>query len=60
MENAIPMHVLDGLEQFVHVVLDALLGHVVAATFDSVVEVHVHELEDESEATSRLVEEHLE
>ena len=46
MEDSIPMHVLDGLEQLVHVELDAGLGQVRCSSFYGFIEVHLHELKD--------------
>ena len=59
VENAVTVHVVNGLHQLVHVVLDALLRQVVPATLDRIVHVHLHELEHERQPPSRLVVEHL-
>ena len=59
MEDAVAVHVVHGLEKLVHVHLDARLGEVVPPPTDELVYVHVHQLEDEREATGRLVIEHL-
>ena len=59
MENAVTVHVVYRLHQLVHVVLHALLGQVVPSSLDRVVHVHLHQLENEGESTSRLVVEHL-
>ena len=55
MEDAVSMHVVDGLEELVHVVLDAVLGQVVALAFDGVVHVHVHQFEDEGQPPRGLI-----
>ena len=55
MKNAVPVHVVDCLQQLVHVVLDSVLRQVVPLALDGVVHVHVHELEDECEAARRLI-----
>jgi len=55
MKNAVAMHVVDGLEQLVHVVFDAILRQVVPFALDGIVHIHVHELEDEGEAPSWLI-----
>ena len=47
------------LHELVHVLFDAVLGHVVSATADEFVDIHVHELEDEGETTRGLVVENL-
>ena len=49
------MHVVDGLQQLVHVILDSVLRQVVPLTLYGVVHVHVHELEDECEAARWLI-----
>lgn len=59
MENAVAVHVLDGLEQLVDVELDTALRQVVGAALDCLVEVHLHDFEYEREAARRLVVEHL-
>ena len=46
MKDAVPVHVVDGLEHLVHVVLDAGLWQVVPAALDRLIHVHVHQLED--------------
>ena len=55
MENTIPMHMVNRLEQLVHVVFDTVLGQIVTLALDRVVHVHIHELEDEGEAASWLI-----
>ena len=55
MKNAVPVHVVDCLQQLVHVVLDSVLRQIVPLALDDVVHVHVHEFEDEGEATRRLI-----
>ena len=47
MEDAVAVHVVDRLQQLVHVVLDAVLRQVVSLALDGIVHVHVHQLEDE-------------
>ena len=59
MENTVTMHVVYRLHQLVHVVLHALLGQVVPSSLDCVVHVHLHQLKNEGESTSRLVVEHF-
>ena len=55
MEDAVPVHVVHRLEQLVHVDLDPCLGKVLTAAADELIDVHVHELEDERQAARRLV-----
>ena len=47
VENTISVHVLDRLEQLIDVELDAGFGQVSRSSLDSLVKVHLHELEDE-------------
>ena len=55
MENTVAVHVIDGLKHLVHVELDPLFGQVVPAALDSLVHVHVHQLEHKSKSSSGLV-----
>lgn len=55
VEDALAVHVVDGDEQLVHVELDFALLEVVAAAADELVQVDVHELEDERESAGGLV-----
>ena len=55
MEDALAVHVVNGYEQLVHVELDFALLEVVAAAADELVQVDVHELEDERESAGGLV-----
>ena len=59
VEDAVSVHVVNGLHQLVHVVLDALFRQVVPPALDSVVHVHLHELEDESKSACWLIVENL-
>mmetsp|Transcript_70159 Transcript_70159/g.188936 ORF Transcript_70159/g.188936 Transcript_70159/m.188936 type:complete len:229 (-) Transcript_70159:41-727(-) len=59
VEDAVAVHVVQGLQHFIHVVLDLLLGQVVASAFDGLVDIHVHELEDQGQAPGGFVVEHL-
>ena len=45
VENAIPVHMLNGLQQLVDVELASVLGQVVCAALDSFIQVHLHQLE---------------
>ena len=55
MENAVPVHVLNSLQQLIDVILNSLLRQVVCASFDSFIQVHLHELKDQRQSSSRLV-----
>lgn len=55
MKDSVSVHVIDGLQDLVHVVLNSLLRQVVAPAFDRFIHIHVHELEDKSQSASRLV-----
>ena len=55
MENAVAVHVVDGFEHLVEVVLDSGLWEVVSAPFDGFIHVHVHQLEDQGQPSGRLV-----
>jgi hypothetical protein len=45
VEDAVAVHVVHGLDELVHIALDALLRHVVPPPADQLVDVHVHQLE---------------
>ena len=55
VEDAVAVHVVDGFEQLVDVVLHAALGDVVAPSLDRLVHIHVHQLENQRQAAGRLV-----
>lgn len=59
MENSIFVHVINGLDYLVHVELDSGFRQVVATAFYGFVHVHVHQLEDEGQATRGLIVEYL-
>ena len=59
MEYPVFMHVVNRFQNLVHVILDALLGQVLPAPFDCLVHVHVHQLKDQRQTASWLVEKHL-
>ena len=42
MENAVFMHMVDRLNHLVHVVTHSHLRYVVAAPFNSLVQIHIH------------------
>ena len=47
MENALAVHELDGSQDLEHVELDFLEGERVFLVLEALVQVHVHELEDQ-------------
>ena len=55
MEDPIPVHVVDGLQQLVSVMLNSLFWQVIWAALDCLVHVLLHELENKREATCRLI-----
>jgi hypothetical protein len=55
VKNAVPVHVVDTLNQLVHVVLDSVFWQVVAFALNGIVHVHVHELEDKSKSTGGFI-----
>ena len=55
MEDAIPVHVVDRLQQLEHVELDPRLGYVMPPPFDCVIHIHVHEFEYHCQAACRFV-----
>ena len=59
MENSVPMHVLNRLQQLVDVEFDAGLGQVRRAALDRLVQVHLHDLEDQGQSAGGFVVEHL-
>lgn len=46
MKDSIPVEVIYGLQKLVHVVFYAIFGQVVSPPLDSIIKVHVHQLED--------------
>jgi hypothetical protein len=55
MKNPVPMHVLDGFKELVHVVLNTLLWEIVRTAFNGFVKVLVHQLEHKGKPSCRLV-----
>ena len=47
MEDTVPVHMVDGLYELIHIVLDPILRQVVSLSFDSIVHIHIHKLEDQ-------------
>ena len=59
MENAVLVHVVNGLEHLVNVELDPLLSQIVLLTFDGFIHVHVHQLKHQGQPASWFIVEHL-
>lgn len=55
VEDAVSMHVVDALDQLVHVILHPVLRQVVPLALDGVVHVHVHEFENQCESTGGFI-----
>lgn len=55
VEDSVAVHVLYGFYQLIHIVLHALLRQVVRTSLDCLIHVLLHELEDESKPTRRLI-----
>ena len=55
VEDSVPVHVLDCLDQLVHVVLHSLLWQVVGPPLYCLVHVLLHQLENQGQSTRRLV-----
>ena len=49
------MHVVHRLEQLIHVVLDALLLQVLPPPTDELIDVHIHQLEDQRQPARGLI-----
>ena len=47
VEDSIPVHVLDCLEELVDIEFDPVLWQVVCPSLDGFIEVHLHQLEDQ-------------
>ena len=59
MEDTVTVHVIDSFHELVHVVLDALLWEVVTSTLDGIIHIHLHQLKNEGQSSSRLIVEDL-
>lgn len=47
MEDTVTVHVIYSFHELVHVVLNTLLWEVVTSTLDSIIHIHLHQLENE-------------
>lgn len=55
MKDSVSVHVVNGLDKLIHVVLYSVLGQVMSLAFDGIVHVHVHQFENEGEAARGFV-----
>ena len=55
MEDTVPVHMVDGLYELIHIVLDPILRQVVSLSFDGIIHIHVHELKDQRQSTRWLI-----
>jgi len=55
VENAVAMHVLNCFEQLIYVRLHSRFWEIVGPTFDSLVQIHVHNLKHKGEPPCWLV-----
>lgn len=55
MENTILMHMVDCLDDLIHVIAHSSFWQVVPATFNCLVQIHVHQLEDERQSACGLI-----
>ena len=59
VEDTVAVHVVHALKQLMHVKFDATLGEIMPTAADELIDVHLHQLEDQSEPPCRLVVQHL-
>ena len=59
VEDSVAVHVLDGFQQLEHILLYSSFGQVVLAAFDCLIQVHFHDLENQSQSSGRFIIEHL-
>jgi len=55
VENAVAMHVLDSLEQLIHVGFYASFGQIGGPPFYRFVQIHLHNLKNKSQSACRLI-----
>ena len=55
MEDAISMHVINGFEQLIHVILNTIFWEIVALALDCIIHVDVHQLEHEGQTSRWLI-----
>ena len=46
MKDTVTVHVIDSFHELVHVVLNALLWQVMTSTFNGIIHIHLHQLEN--------------
>lgn len=59
VEDAVAVHVFNGFQQLVNVVLDFGFSQIGRSALNGLVQVHLHDFEDERQTTSWLVVKHL-
>ena len=59
MKDTVTVHVIDSFHELVHVVLDAFLWEVVTSTFNGIIHIHLHQLENKRQSSSGLIIEDL-
>ena len=55
MKNAVSMHVIYGLKKLKHVELDSVFREILPSPLDSIIHIHVHELEHHRQTSSWLI-----
>lgn len=59
MKNTVLVHVIDGLNDLVHVEFYSLFRQIVSASFDCFVHIHVHKFKHKCEPACGLIVKHL-
>jgi hypothetical protein len=59
MEDAFTVHVVNGLDQLPHVVFDPRFWQILSTAFYRVVQIHVHQFEDKSQAACGFIVQHF-
>ena len=55
MKDTVTVHVIDSFHELVHVVLNALLWQVMTSTFNGIIHIHLHQLENKRQSSSGLI-----
>jgi len=55
MKNTVLVHVVDRLNDLVHVEFDSLFGQVMSSALDGFIHVHVHQFKDEGQSAGGFV-----
>ena len=59
MKNTVLVHVIDRLDDLIHVEFDSLFWQIVSASFDCLIHIHIHEFENKSESACGLIVKHF-